>query len=703
MSTLGSRAQHWENIVQESDLWKYLPATSSVASNWYATDFNDAAWLEGKGGFGYSDGDDATVISSCNSVYLRRNFTISDKSPFQEIILDIDYDDAFVCYLNGKEVARSSNITAANPVYNSTLTVDHEAVMYRGIAPDRYSLKLSDLIQGNNLLSVQVLNNGIGSSDFSARVFLNARIAGSTILYRVVPYWFVAPIRQGFSNLPFLLIDTHNTPIVDEPKTDGNLKVIDTGGTNSLEDTIYTYNGPIGIEMRGSSSQSYDKKNYAFETRQVDGSNNNVRLLGLRKENDWVLHGPYADKSLMRNAIAYELGNRAGRWAPHSRFCELYINNEYRGVYLLTEKIKVDKNRLDIAALRDTDLVGDQLTGGYILKVDREDPGYFVSLYPDRAGSYSIKFSYVDPKYEDLQQVQRDYIRNYVRDFETNLMKHSLNPEAFLNYADVNSFADYFLSQELAKNVDAYRLSTYFYKDKDSKGGKLTMGPLWDYNFTYGMPDYLDGSFTYDWMLDEQRYGVPFWWDKLLVDNHFISQVKRKWSSMRQNGFSNESLTALVDSFSTLLMDAQVRNFQKFPILSTYVWPNAYVGGTYQNEINYMKNWILGRAAWMDAQILHWVDIYQDLPGLALEKPEIRISPNPFSEKVFLRFKLSASGKVKVRFVNLTGQVVFSDEQFLTPGSQLLEYSTCDIAPGVYLLDMDFNDIRIFTAKVIRN
>lgn len=661
-------AQHWECVVHESDTWKYYPTTSSVSADWYKTSFNDASWFNGQGGFGYADGDDKTTTANVNSVYLRRKFTITDLNLFKELLLDIDYDDAFVCYLNDKEIARSPNLTAAVPVYNSSLSYDHEAKLYQGGQPERYNVPISSLRTGENMLSVQILNNGTGSSDLSARVFLNAFINGGDVVYGSVPYWFVAPTRY---NLPLFILNTNGGTIVDEPKITADLKVINLPEGNSLSDTVYEFNGKIGIEIRGSSSQTYEKKNYAFETRDLLGNNLNVSLLGLPKENDWVLHGPYGDKSLMRNVLSFEVGNRMGRWAPHTKFCELFINGEYRGVYVLMEKIKVDKHRLDIANLKDSDLVGDELTGGYIMKVDREDPGYFNSNYPDRSGDYSIKFSYVDPSYENLKTVQREYIKQYIRSFETALysFNYATYPDKYLEYADLESFVDYFIVQELAKNVDAYRLSAYFYKDKDSKGGKLTMGPMWDFNFTFGMPDYLDGWQTTDWVLTKQYWSIPFWWDKLRLDPRFNSKLKRRWTALRTNGvLQQDSLWNIVDSNYGLIKEAQARNFSKFPILSTYVWPNYYIAGTYINEINYMKNWIKGRLQWMDGQIYSIVDLFEAVDHIQDNSLTAGLYPNPSTGQVSLKVHTDAVLDLRLTFHDITGKLLSVHSFKAVPG-----------------------------------
>lgn len=171
------------------------------------------------------------------------------------------------------------------------------------------------------------------------------------------------------SNLPIVIINTQGLTIPDEPKMTAKMKIIYNGEgvINSISDSLYHYDGWIGIERRGSSTQQFQKKSYSLETRLESGENNNVELLGLPRENDWILYAPFSDKTLMRNALIFTLSNETGWYAPRTRFCEVILNDEYMGVYVFMEKIKRDRNRVDIAKLNPDDTEGDQLTGGYIM------------------------------------------------------------------------------------------------------------------------------------------------------------------------------------------------------------------------------------------------------------------------------------------------------------------------------------------------
>ena len=175
------------------------------------------------------------------------------------------------------------------------------------------------------------------------------------------------------SNLPIVVINTLGQNIIDDPRILCDMGIIDNGfgAMNSFSDPFNDYNGKISIEYRGSSSQGFPKKSYALETQDINGNNNNVSLLGLPVENDWILYSPYTDKYLMRNFLTFDLGRKMCNYCARTVYCELFVNGDYKGIYILMEKIKRDNDRLDIAKLDSDDLAGDSLTGGYIIKVDK--------------------------------------------------------------------------------------------------------------------------------------------------------------------------------------------------------------------------------------------------------------------------------------------------------------------------------------------
>ena len=216
------------------------------------------------------------------------------------------------------------------------------------------------------------------------------------------------------SNLPLVFLTTEDS-IVDDPRVGARMSIVNNdSGLNHLTDDPTDYDGPVTIEIRGASSQAFPKKGYSFETVDEYGQNNNVSLLGMPPENDWILHGPYTDKSLIRNALVYELGDRIHRYVSRRRFCELFVNDDYRGVYLLVEKIKRDANRVDLAKLLPSDTLGDELTGGYILKFDKfngEASGSWTSPYLTEGGRPPT-FSFTTPNKAICTQLNQSTSNN---------------------------------------------------------------------------------------------------------------------------------------------------------------------------------------------------------------------------------------------------------------------------------------------------
>ncbi len=408
------------------------------------------------------------------------------------------------------------------------------------------------------------------------------------------------------SNLPIISINTFGENIPDEPRINAQMGIINNNsGTNNIEDDFNDYNGRITIEKRGNSSQEQEKPPYRFETIDDNGENNNVKLLGLPEENDWILYAPWSDKSLMRNVLIYSLSNDMGRYAPRSEFVELYLNNEYRGVYVLMEKIKRDKNRVAISSLDPNSNSGDNLTGGYILKFDWAETG------DNNGGFFSLidgmRYNYHYPKPDEISSEQESYIQSYINSYENIMNSNKYNSEqGYSKFIDIGSFVDFIILQEISRNVDAYGLSTYIYKDKESINNMLTAGPIWDFNHGFGNCDYYkawetDGwniSYTYEDM--DQR---AFWWLKLWNDDNFKEMVEDRYKVLRRSILSTTNINTKVDQYVSELGNSVNKNFTKWPILGEYIWPNKEVFDTYQEEIIYLKSWINNRLTWMDSEL----------------------------------------------------------------------------------------------------
>lgn len=440
--------------------------------------------------------------------------------------------------------------------------------------------------------------------------------------------------RPDFSNdrnLPQLFVTLQAEEIVDEPKVPALLKVYEQGKP--------TYDGHIGIEYRGATSQLlFPKKSFGVETWDASGEDIDADLLGFPEEEDWIFYGPYSDKTLIRNVFVYTLARNLGHYASRTRFAELYLDGNYHGLYVFMEKIKDDDNRLDLSGLDPDENSPEEITGGYILKIDKtagdpvsgdatytEDLGFRSQYsvqgdeltYPPYSGKRSEEtyFLYEEPDWEDISDPQKEYIQNYMHDFETALLDDTDGDfdgnHTYTDYIDLDSFVDFFLLNELAHNSDAYRLSTFMYKDR---GEKLHMGPVWDFNLSLGNDeqDFRRSPETwiyqYNSFLPGDLWLVPFWWTRLTEDPLFRSRVKERWQELRATEWSNESLNQLIsDLVEEITEDGAVdRNFDRWDVLGTRVFGNHFVGETYEAELEYMRNWLQQRLSWMDAEIAGW-------------------------------------------------------------------------------------------------
>jgi hypothetical protein len=698
-----NKVNHWETVVFPADTWKYWVATSAgPAMNWNMPDFQDSNWSSGIGGIGYGDNDDGTIIQASPTplaVYIRRSFAIKDTSMIASAILHMDYDDGFVAYLNGTEIARANLGTAGVSTPFNTLATDHEALNNNTLQPESFILlksKLKSCLQnGNNVLAIQVNNASTTSSDLSSNGWFSVGLTTSASVYRAVPSWFVNPYQniQG-SKLPLVMIRTNNQQIKPDVKVTVDLGVIDNqpGNLNYPTDVWNNYSGKAGIEYRGSSSMGFPKKNMGFETRNADGTNADIALLGLPEENDWVLHGPYSDKTLIRNYLAYNLALSMGEYAPRTKMCEVYIDDVYQGLYILVEKIKRDKNRLDLAKLEAKDVTGIALTGGYIVKIDRSaDNSYTDGFFSEYDGTGTgggpqnkkVFYAWSYPDRTDILPVQKDYITRKIRDFENVMVSWFYNdPKIGYNtIIDVRSFIDYWIMVEISKNTDGFRLSAYLHKDRDDRDPLIHMGPVWDYDLAFGNANYLEAANTWGWnyLVPADGWGNPTWWTKLLNDNDFRNKLKCRWLELRSTILSNNSISSTIDLAVAQVGDAATRNFTNWPIHGVYVWPNPYVGNTYAEDVNYMKDWMLRRLAWIDGN-LGGVCSTTDTENI---QTQIRINafPQPANEELTLEVQNNLRENIQIEVFSLNGQKVFSQKYQDDP----LISVQLRFRPGVYV------------------
>ncbi len=414
---------------------------------------------------------------------------------------------------------------------------------------------------------------------------------------------------DGFSsNLPVMILHEFNNPITSGDKTPAFLTLY-----NAQESGRTAFKGQPAVQtrviadLRGSSSQMFPKKGYGFHMQFEDGRNRKESLLEMPADHNWVLHGPYSDKTLMRNAMSYAIGTDAGHYSPRTRFVELFLHSgtgalqyaHYHGVYVLTERIKISEGRLNVDELELHHNEYPEVSGGYIFSYDRLNPGDVG--FTTKRGNL---FTHVRPNEQTITSHQRNYLIALLDSVETALFGSdflNLN-NGYRAFVDTESFIDMHLITELCKEIDGFRFSSFYYKDRQ---GKVKAGPLWDFNLSLGNANYNQGWQPQGWyysLLNPKEY-MYGWYIRMFQDPKFAAAYNRRYRHLRLTAFSDVRLMERINQYRNTLQESQARNFQRWKTLGTWVWPNWYVGNTWQQEVDWMTNWLKQRLVWMDSQL----------------------------------------------------------------------------------------------------
>jgi hypothetical protein len=534
--------------------------------------------------------------------------------------------------------------------------------------------------------------------------------------YNIPDYKSHGPVRLATSvnfvssNLPVVVITTNQgETIKDEPKITADMKIIyHTGGLrNYVSDSGNIYTGKIGIEIRGAYSASLPQKPYGFETRDNSGIKKNVSILGMPSENDWVLLANYNDKSFLRNVLAFDIFSKMGNYSTRTRFCEVVLNNEYQGIYILGEKIKQDSGRVDIAKLKPTDNSGDDLTGGYIFKTDyyTATDSWMSRFSPINKPGAKVYFVYYDPKPEDLTVQQKTYIQSFINTFETVLYTPSFNSPIFgyKSYINLNSFADYFILGEVSRNVDTYKKSRYFYKDKDSKDGLLHSGPVWDFDWAW--KNLLENCIHFNktdgsgWAYKiNECYASPVppsWEVRMLQDKEFSALVFNRYYQLRNTILSKSQLENTIDSVAALLDEAQARHYQKWNILGINVGTPepGFQPITYGAEIVKFKDWINTRLTWLDENMNGFKVSVEDIPA---NQFKCRVFPNPVSDILYIESdnEIESYSVFNITGINVAGQTGLCDFS--------VQADLTNLKPGIYIIRINLSKSEIVTTRVVK-
>jgi len=384
------------------------------------------------------------------------------------------------------------------------------------------------------------------------------------------------------------------------------------GRARLLTDDLHLHSR-TSSNYRGSSSLSFPKKQFGVRLIDDEDENRNEPILGLPSENNWIMYAPYDDRSLIRNAIAYQLSSDMGRYAPRTRFVELFLHDgsgpvtqsHYHGIYMLVERIKWDNNRVNITKLSPEDNSEPEITGGYIINFDRD-----VHI---RSNHRNTGFALVRPQHDDITSQQRNWIENYLGDLERALFGSNYrDPDnGYAAWLDPESFIDHHLITETLKEMDGYRLSTFMYKDR---GGRMIMGPVWDYNLSMG--NYVEnhpqwgtvwnGHSPTGWYythVPEESY-VNGWYTRLFQDPAFQERYRERWWELRRGPFATEHIVNMIYYYVDKLDEAKDRNFERWDIIGEYIWEWGHEGfDSYEEEIDFLVYWVETRMDWIDSQM----------------------------------------------------------------------------------------------------
>jgi subtilisin-like proprotein convertase family protein len=507
------------------------------------------------------------------------------------------------------------------------------------------------------------------------------------------------------SNLPIVVIETNGLAIGYDIKTDAQMGIIynGPGNRNYMSNPFNEYDGKIGIEYRGNYSLSLPQKPFSIELRDPLSIPIDSSILDMPAESDWLLLANYNDKSFARNSLPFQLFDSMGHYGVRSKHVDVVLDGEYQGIYLLAEKIKRDSNRVDIAKLDSLETFGQDVTGGYIIKIDYWDNtnSWESNFSPIGFPGLDVHFVYYYPKPDEIVLEQQTYIQNFMNDFETALYAPNFDDPliGYRKYISVKSFIDYFIINELARNIDGYKKSRFLFKDKDNLDGsygKLRAGPVWD--FDWALKDIWAGSedgsqFMYAEV--DQDVNAPGWYIRLLQDSTFRNELRCRYEDLRRSLLDEGYLHQQIDSIAELVSESQNWHFLVWGNLgaATGTYEVQAPSQSYAEEVQRLKDWISRRLDWLDANIPGTLNgcSMSGIPSISLS--DLEVYPNPFKDELSIRFNSSGGEDINVMLSDASGRVVRSVEyKTLSVGNTIKLEQLSGLSSGLYFIDIQIGE-----------
>lgn len=417
-------------------------------------------------------------------------------------------------------------------------------------------------------------------------------------------------VKLKNGELPVIVIDTNGQELERYNEINAEMKVYENNHINNFKGTKPTLKTDIFINIRGNSSAEMPKKQYGIKLITSKEKERKESMLGLPKDNNWVLNGPYMDKSLIRNHLVYKTANNIMGYAPRTKYCEVYLNTSgekeiedmhYIGVYVLIEKIKAGTSRVNLSKpinyLDETSYI---VLRDYAKEHDTLLDTYSKTLMIEGSGRYSNQLICDYPKGTKLTEEKLDYINKDMDEIEKSMFRKSFKDPnlGYRNYIDVESFAQFIIINEFFRNIDGAARSAYFHKEID---GKLKAGPVWDFNLSMGNAEFSNAK-----TVDGFEIGIMPWYEQLIKDEYFVNEIIKEYKKLRKTYLKEENLFNEIDKIVNELGAAVDRNFERWPLVyEKNVYPNPSNPETknHEEEIKQMKKFISDRAKWMDENI----------------------------------------------------------------------------------------------------
>ena len=465
----------------------------------------------------------------------------------------------------GTEIIDISFLKVNNPSLSKDIYLNQEGTSFTGRVSYNVAIKnlVASYIHNGEEVEVNsvVHQEGISSNDYTNPVTFTVKTADGRAQDYMVDVMY-------FTGLPIVYIATDGNVAIDskDDEVDGFFSI---DGVRNFE--VFEAS-EMEIRGRGNSTwYLHPKKPYQMKL------SDKAEVLGMPKDKKWIFLAEHSDKTLMRNKIAFDLGHLSTlEYTPKSEYAEVFVNNEYSGTYNISQKVEESSNRVNL---------GDT---GYLLEIDQLD-----RMEPDDVFFYTSEFL-INIKEPEVayESYEYNYVKNLINEFETVLKGSQFKDytNGYAKYIDVDSFIDWYLISEITKNVDSKDYSSIFLNV--IPGGKIKMGPLWDFDLAFGNVNYADSQFPEGFWVKDHK-----WYARLFQDPVFVAKVKYRFLYFKNN--QNVILNKM-DYYANYLKYAQKENDDRWDVIGNYAWPNPVVYNTYEEEVAHLKNWYIKRMNWLD-------------------------------------------------------------------------------------------------------